>query len=193
MVEVTIVVAILSIVSFMLLGFLDHTSSIASRSGNNVRTEQNAQLALRTVSQDLRSATDIAACSGVSYSQCLSFEIPRSQTSTSAPACPESVVTYRLSGTSLLRTKTDYSSACAATVSVNGVPIVSAVQNGTTTPVFTYYDASQTAIDATTQAASIPSAATVVVRVIVTYDSSTSQTLDFSSTVALRNNRDTSS
>jgi prepilin-type N-terminal cleavage/methylation domain-containing protein len=188
MVELLVTVSLVSIVSVTLFNFLDQTTSVTSRIINDVETEQTAALALRTMTEDLRSATGIQACAAASYSTCVTFNIPRS--ATSGTTCPERQITYALVGTAIQESRFDYPSSCGTpTMILSAKPIISGVQNGASTAVFTYYDKNQNVIDAINAPASVPQAVAVSVTLHVSYRGGGSVVLNLSSTASLRNNR----
>jgi prepilin-type N-terminal cleavage/methylation domain-containing protein len=188
LVELMVAVSLVSIVSIILLNFLDQTTRVTSRGVNDVETEQAAGLALRTMTEDLRSATGIQACGAASYSTCVTFNIPRS--ATSGTTCPERQITYALVGTAIQETRLDYPSSCGnPTTTLSAKPIISGVQNGASTAVFTYYDKNQNVIDVVNAPASVPRAVAASVTLQLSYRGGGSVVLNLSSTASLRNNR----
>jgi prepilin-type N-terminal cleavage/methylation domain-containing protein len=194
MVELLVTMAILSIVSILLLNFLDQTTRVTNRAANDVETEQAAQLTLRTITEDLRSATAIRApntapCTS-GYATCISFDVPGSTTT-----CPERTITYALVPTpgvpaAVQESRVDHPTCGANTTTRSSQPIITGVQNGTSIDLFTYYDASGTKLLPTDAsfAASVPLAATVTVSLKLLYKGGPVP-LNLSSTASLRNNR----
>jgi prepilin-type N-terminal cleavage/methylation domain-containing protein len=203
MVEVLFVMAFMGIAASAILGFLLNTTSLTTRTSADVTAERDAQLALRRITQDLRGAAaadpntntiGIAACSGVSYATCLTFEQPRPASTTAL--CPAAQFRYELVGTTIQETRKDYSATCvlgSATTST----ILTGVSNGAAA-LFTYYGGDGNVI--VTSAApcasppsgtcTVPKAAAVTVTIGATYQAgNTTKNLTFSSVAALRNNR----
>jgi prepilin-type N-terminal cleavage/methylation domain-containing protein len=188
MVELMVTLALLSIVSVVLFNFLDQVTHVASRGTGDVASAQAAQLTLRTMTEDLRSATAIVPCASASYSTCITFNVPGS--ATSGTTCPERQITYSLVGTAIQETRLDYPANCGTpTTTLSAKPIISGVQNGASTPVFTYSDKSQNVIDPVAAAASVPQAAVLAVSLQLSYQGGGSVILNLSSIVSLRNNR----
>lgn len=202
-VELAVTVLVLGVVVAVLLGFLDSTTSVTARSTRNVEAEQAGQLALRTISQDVRGANPIAAtypttptsCAAggtypASYGNCLRFVVVRSDVA--GPSCtgpdgllvqaPYSRITYTLVGERVLQDRTDYSSSCSVTRSYTGRRIIEDVVNGAGSPLFTLLDR---AGNVTTAAAN---AASVRISLDVRYQEG-APLLRLASTVALRNYR----
>jgi MSHA biogenesis protein MshO len=186
LVELTVTMAILSVVSLMAFVFINQMTNVSSRAINDVVTENNARLVLRTMTEDLRAASPstitftgpASTCPTSSTAgTCLSFTILRN-TST-YPSCQSSII-YGLLPSTIAETRTD--TGCAANLTLTGKTILSGVTNGTT-PLFAYYDKQGTALT-TGQAA----AASIGVTLIVQYQTN-SPALTFSGYASLRNAR----
>src|SRR4051794_6232509 len=115
--EMSVVVLLGSIASFITLNFLDNTSLVVSRSTNSVRTEADARLALRTMLQDIRAAQNVSqtyptpgtcptAAYPAGYSSCVRFSVLH--TTSAGAACPYSQLTYGLSSGTLKEDRVDY-------------------------------------------------------------------------------------
>lgn len=201
--ELVVTVLILGVVVAVLYSFLDNTTWVAAKTTRNVEAEQAGQLALRTVSQDVRSANPIAStyptaptsCPAggaypAAYGTCLRVVVVRSDVT--GPTCtgpdgllvqaPYSRITYALSGGRVLQDRTDYSSSCVVTRSYTGRVIIDDLVNSAGQPLFTLLDrAGNTTTD-------VNNAASVRVGLHVRYQQG-APVLALASTVALRNYR----
>lgn len=179
--------SLLMVVSVSLLRFLEQTTSITSRTTSDVRAEEALEVGLRTITEDLRSASAISACQSTGYASCVVVDIPRS--AVPAVACPQSRITYTLSGTNVTETRLNYPSNCGTpTTAINGRAIITRVVS-TGASLFTYYDKNGNTIDPVAAASSIPGAASILTTVSVAYGGSTTPTLTLTSIAAVRNNR----
>ena len=206
LVELTVVLLVMAIVSSMIFTFFNHLTNISTRATADVQTEAQANIVLRTVTEDVRAATNIAttypsttSCpSGTSYpagyGNCLSFRVPH--VTAVNTSCPYSSIIYGLVGTSLYEDRTDYNASCTATSTTLHKVLASNVKNGTT-PLFTFYDETGNMLSSTqtgagitnsTNAADWAAASSAKVSLSFSYQSNAPVTA-FSSTVALRNNR----
>jgi prepilin-type N-terminal cleavage/methylation domain-containing protein len=186
LVELLVVMAISLVVAGVVLGFLETTTSVVARANNDVQAENDARLALRTMTQDIRAASPasiaftsstVGACPTTpAPDNCLSFTILRG--TTAAPTC-RSTITYGLLTDWVQQTRSDTN--CPTTLS-SSRPLISNLTNGTT-PLFSYYD---------TQGNQLTSgqatAKTVKVTLVVTYTGGQTP-LTLTSTLALRNAR----
>jgi Tfp pilus assembly protein PilW len=186
LVELLVTMAITLVVSGMILGFLQTTTSVVARTSNDVQAENDARLALRTMTQDIRaaspssigfaSATSGACPAAPTANTCLAFTILRG--TAAAPTC-RSTVTYGLLADRVQQTRSDAN--CPTNLSINR-SLIGNIANGST-PLFTYYDALGSPLT-TGQA----TAKTVKVTLVVTYTGG-QQPLTLTSTLALRNAR----
>jgi prepilin-type N-terminal cleavage/methylation domain-containing protein len=142
LVELMVVLALFSIVSVIAFNFLNSTTSHVGKATNDALAEDNARLALRTVTEDVRGAahdatlafaSSTACAAGPNPSTCISFTVKRP--TTAKPDCI-SQLAYGLVGTTLRGTRSDTN--CATSVSYTGKIVLSSLSNGTT-PVFTYF------------------------------------------------------
>jgi type II secretory pathway pseudopilin PulG len=186
LVELLVVMAISMVVAGVVLGFLETTTSVVARTSNDVQAENDARVALRTMTQDIRAAdpssiaftsATVGACPTTpTPGDCLSFAILRG--TTAAPSC-RSTITYGLLADRVRQTRSD--SNCPTTVSISRA-LIGNLSNGTT-PLFSYYD------DQGNQLTSGQATAkTVKITLVVTYTGGPSP-LTLTSTVALRNAR----
>lgn len=196
--ELSVVMLIGSIVTFIALNFLDNTSLIVSRSTSSVRTEADARLATRTMLQDIRAAQNIATtypatatCPSATtypagYSSCLRFSVLHA---TSAGAsCPYSQITYGLANGALKSDRVDYDSACTPKTIYSGKVILKNVTNGAR-PLFTYADQYGNPLSTTTStAAQFATAGSVNVQLYLQFQTRAPE-LSIFSAAALRNNR----
>jgi prepilin-type N-terminal cleavage/methylation domain-containing protein len=195
MVELLVTMTVMGVIAAAILSFMINTTALTTRASADVTTEQDAQLALRRMTQDLRGATAIAPCSGVSYGSCVTFSQARPYSSTAS--CAASDFRYELVGTTVQENRTNYSATCVATVQMTNGPVLSNVSNGST-PLFTYYDGAGNVIDTAsspcgvtpTTSCTVPAATSVKVTMIATYPvGTTTSSLTFTSVAAFRNNR----
>jgi hypothetical protein len=185
-VELTVVMAVMVLVTAILLGLLDHTTAVYRRATDDVQAENEGRLALRTMTEDVRGASpaSIAFTGAVSGAcpatptpaTCLRFTIERDTTAN--PSC-RSVVTYGLMADWVQQTRDD--SGCAGNRDVSR-KLITGVTNGTT-PLFSYYDSSGASLTSGQAAAS-----SVKVTLLVGYQGA-QQPLTLSSTLSLRNAR----
>jgi type II secretory pathway pseudopilin PulG len=188
LIELVVVMAVTLLVSAVLLGFLDNTFSVAGRATADIQAENDARLALRTMTQDIRAArptsisfTSLIPTSGAcptapSAANCLSFTIYRG--TATRPDC-QTTVTYGLLAGWVQQTRSD--SNCATNISISR-RLIGNVANGST-PLFSYYDASGAPMTSGQAAAT-----SVTVTLAVTYPGG-QQPLSFTSTLSLRNAR----
>ena len=203
-VELTIALALISILSVVWFGFLSSTLTTTTTATNDTRVEQEIELALRPITQDIRGASDISTTypSGTTscvsgsyptaYTNCLSFTIFRPEYG--ALTCPKSIVTYGLKSDGVLREdRTDYrlsGASCVSTQLYTARPILAGVVNGGA-PLFRYFDrfGNELNPNASGQTASaFTEAETVRVSVSVRY-AQNKPLLSYTSDLALRNNR----
>lgn len=196
--ELTVTVLLLGIISTMLFNYLDNTTHLTARATASVMKENEGREALRILTQDVRAANRIlgtyptnAACAAggsypAGYGNCLAFEIQRSVDS--SQACPKSVMAYGVVGNELRQTRIDYASNCTTVVrTINGKVLLRNVV-ATGTPLFQYYDGTGTMIPTSATTASFADAASIRVNVSVRFKTG-APNLDLNSSVALRNNR----
>jgi prepilin-type N-terminal cleavage/methylation domain-containing protein len=186
LVELLVTMAVSLLVAGIVLGFLNDTTSVVARTGNDVQAENDARVALRTMTEDLRAASPgsigftgptAGTCPATpTAATCLSFTILRD--TASAPSC-RTTMTYGLLASAVQRTRSDAN--CPANVSF-GRALVGNVANGAT-PLFTYYDAQGNQLTSGQAAAK-----TIRVTLLVTYTGGQGP-LTATSTVALRNAR----
>lgn len=147
--ELMVSMAVMTVVVAILFGILDTTSRIVTRGNGDVQTMNNVQLAMRTMTQDIRAATQLSftsasasACpSSPTSSNCLSFAISHN-VPTSYPNC-QATVTYGVvpdtsssSLTGLKITRTIQQTNCASNISGS----TTVLSNVNSSSVFSYYD-----------------------------------------------------
>lgn len=184
--EMIVTVMLLGVVSVFMLNFLDNTTTATSKATNDVTMEQDGQLALRSLTEDLRSARAISQCAGgVSYASCVTVEIAKS--TNASQTCPKRVATYQAIGTTLVQKWTDYAADCTtATRSVNHA-ILSGVQS---ISIFTYYATDAiTPLDPVVDAARVPLTPVIKITIPVKYKGRGASVVTLSSFASLRNNR----
>lgn len=201
-VELVVASAVLLLFSVMAFNFLLNTNAIANRTEKDAQGENDARVALRQMTEDIRAADPISityptttSCpSGATYpagySSCLSFTVVHD--AVAGQTCPKSVITYGFVSSAIKRDKVDYNSSCTVTATSSGRTVISGVVNSSTKSVFRYFDATGTELTQTTNPAATSTAyqdaAAVIVTLVVQYQG-TAQTITVSSTAALRNNR----
>jgi prepilin-type N-terminal cleavage/methylation domain-containing protein len=188
LVELLVVMAVSLIVAAVLLGFLENTTAVVGRATNDVHAENDARLALRTMTQDIRAArpssisfTSLIPTAGAcpttpTAANCLSFTIFRGTAAN--PNC-QTTVTYGLLAGWVQQSRSDANCQSNTTLSRR---LIGNVVNGAT-PLFTYYGAGGTALSSGQAAAT-----SVKVTLAVTYLGG-QQPLTFTSSISLRNAR----
>ena len=185
LVEVLVTMSILLLVAGILLGFLEQTTRLVARTSNDVQAENDARLALRAITQDIRAASPstiafagpAAACPATpTPATCLSFTIARN--TAAAPSC-RTTVTYGLMASSVRQTRSDAN--CSSDHSVTRT-LIDNVANGTTA-LFSYYNAQGGQLSSGQAAAK-----TVKVTLLVAYTGG-QEPLSLTSSLALRNAR----
>lgn len=197
--ELAVTVVILSVATLMIFGFLDSTTTLTGRSTSNVRAEQDGQIALRTITQDVRAANPImTGCapvvSGLSgytptsftggYADCLTFEVKRPAVSGGTPGCPKSLITYGLIGGAVREDRIDFDAGCTPSLRFRGHHIIDVVNPAGI--LFSYFDRAGRSINLSSTTP--VDAGSVRIRLTVKYYP-TAPTLDLTSYAAIRNNR----
>lgn len=203
LVEVSVTMLILAIVLVMAFDFLDRTTKIAVSTDTHARTEDDTQRVLRTVTQHIRGAFPIeGTCTtagySTSYDNCVRFSVPRNESGFGGCTRSEFVIGLvdapdpaPADEKQLVYDRVEHSStSCGAGTLTDKRLLLDRVVNTpapTPEPLFTYYGADGVRIVPSTAAASIPSAATVVVNLRVRHRTG-SNPIVLSSSAALRNN-----
>ena len=198
LVEVAVVVMLMGIIGFMMLNFLDSTSTVVSRSSATAQTETSARLVLRSMLQDIRAAESISqtypstsTCPAggtypSGYATCIQFNVPH--TNSTSATCPYSKLTYGLVNGVLKEDRVDYNGACSASTIFTGKVILSNITNSTR-PLFTFTDRFGNLLSTSTGTnPSFAAASTVRVQLYLRPLRSVGE-FDIFSTAALRNNR----
>lgn len=185
--EVMVTCLMLSAVMAVLLQFLDQTTAVTARTTKHVRTETAAQLALRTLTQELRGAKTVRPCASGAYSTCVVLDLARPAAST-APACPLRTVTFKVVSGEVRQDRVDYPTCGAPTTRYANRVLLANVANGAT-PVFSYFALDGNPIDIATKPGDVPTAASVQVRLTVSTTARNAPPLQYTATAALRNNR----
>ena len=201
-VELVVASAVLLLFSVMAFNFLINTNAIANRTEKDAQSENDARVALRQMTEDIRAADPISltypsttSCpSGATYpagyASCISFTVVHD--ALAGQTCPKSVITYGFVSSAIKRDKVDYDSSCTVTASSVGRTVISGVVNSSAKSVFRYFDSTGTELTQSTSpaasATAYQDAASVMVTLVVQYQAS-AQTITVSSTAALRNNR----
>lgn len=209
-VEVTLTLLILSIVMMLAFDFLDRASILTMRAQANAQTEQDAQLAMRTVTEHLRGASPIGdPCTTAtdtpttqapgtlptSYTDCVQFTVRR--TTTGMDTCAKTDFVFAIVGTGdkrkLIenRRETTGTGTTAATCTTgpwrNRRILLDKVANSAGVhPLFVYFDGNGQAISPTDTAA-IKRAASVRITLAVRFNAKANRSV-FTSSAALRNN-----
>lgn len=186
--EMIVTVGLVGVVLAVLLQFLTTATSVTARADNNVRAERDGQIALRTVTQDLRSAQTVSACASPdTYANCVTVEFTRS--TVAKQPCPKRVVTYRASGSSLNQTFTDYAANCTT---VTGSASRTLITGLTSTAIFTYYandGLTPLVLTNSSDLAVLPKTPAIKASLAVRYPSPNAPVLTLASVATLRNNR----
>jgi prepilin-type N-terminal cleavage/methylation domain-containing protein len=187
-VEMLVTVALVGVVLAVLLQFLTTATTITARADNNVRAERDGQIALRTATQDLRSASTISACASPdTYANCVIVEISKS--TVAKQPCPKRVVTYRASGSSLAQTLTDYGANCTTITGSSSRTLMTGL---TSTGIFTYYGKdglTPLVLNNSSDLALLPKTPAIKVSLAARYTSPNAPVLTLASVATLRNNR----
>jgi type II secretory pathway component PulJ len=203
LIELAIVMMLMSLVGVMLLGFLVSVMNTSSRATNDSQAEKGITLALRPVTENLRSAASIAtvypvtsSCASGSYptgyTNCLSVTVLRPIAG--QLNCRKSVFTYGLKSDGILREdRTDYAivgGSCVVTGSYTGRRLLTNIVNGST-PLFTYFDRFGNVVDPLASGqTTTPFVDVVTIRVTLNVRYQTgSPLLSYTSDFTLRNNR----
>lgn len=201
-VELVVTSAVLLLFSVMAFNFLINTNAIANRTEKDSQSENDARVALRQMTEDIRAADPISisypsttscppgATYPAGYASCISFTVVHD--AIAGQTCPKSVITYGFVSNAIKRDRVDYNSSCTVTASTVGHTVISGVVNSSAKSVFRYFDSTGTELTQSTNpaasATAYQDAAAVMVTLVVQYQG-TAQTITVSSTAALRNNR----
>ena len=211
LVELLVTVVLISVVSIITLGFMDSVTSVSGKASRHVISESEAQVVLREMTQEIRSANPISAiyptggtcptgtgfppvtAAGTGYRNCIRFLSVRSTAVSTfcndpevgrVPA-PYSVISYGLVSGTLYKHRTDYSATCVATTgSAPGRVLLRGLTNGASKPLFAYFDGTGVKIP---DAETVVNAGSVKVTLMVPYDPSASS-LELTSVASFRNN-----
>lgn len=210
-VELSVVLLLLGIVSALIFGFLNTATQTAARGVRNSETERAAELVMRQMDSDIRSAAEIlttyptapsTTCTTggsfttspfAGFNNCLRLSIYR-PTTLGTDNCPRTEVTYGYSP-STSRLQVDrveheiVSGVCVAQTTTRNKVLLARVVNTAADPLFTYYgSAGQNLL-----ASPVTNPATPVRSIRVTvksrYSDNQSDVLTFSNVIALRNQR----
>lgn len=204
--ELAVVVMLLAIVTLITFSFLDSTTATTARATRNAQAEMDAQIALRTMTEDIRSANPISGTypsggtcpAGGSfpsgYASCLRFTIVAT---TSSAYCidpevgripaPYSRITYGLAGGVVRQDRTDYSATCGVVRSYTGRPVIRNVVNPASQPLFTYYK-DKGALISPLNSFDVTSADQIKTTLVLRYQQG-APTLELTSVAAPRNTR----
>lgn len=195
--EMAVALIIFGVVSLIIFNFLDSTTGITARTTSDVRLEQDAQVALRQMTQDIRSANPIgsatASCGTLTYADCLPFTVKRPMDDPSSNGygkCASAFV-YRNTASVVKVDRTD--SNCPQDRSVANRDVI-VVLNSSSQPLFTYFDRLGKEIPIATPCTNSPTAPCVAQAraVLITLHASyqgQSGSLKLTSFASLRNNR----
>ncbi len=196
-VELVVTTALLLLFSVTAFNFLVSANNTTSKATKDTQAENDARIALRQMTEDIRAADPItltyptsSTCpSGASYpsgyANCLSFTVVHD--AVAGQTCPKSVITYGLVSGTLKRDDAEYDSSCTVKSSYTGKTVLSGIVNPSATHLFRFFDSSGSELSSSATASAYQSAASVMVTVVLQYQSGA--TITVSSTAALRNNR----
>jgi type II secretory pathway pseudopilin PulG len=209
-VELLVVLLVLGIVMAIATEFFINVTTGTASGDVRSQAENQLQLAMRTITEDVRAATSIsstypAACpSGgtypADYGDCLQFTVIHDQTPTDTCTYsslrllyPSTVMTYWLSGGTVYKSSTNYTATspggtCTASTGFSRTPVISNLSNGST-PLFTYYDGYGNEL-ATSGTNLNPFALAATIKVeLIEPPAGANPAIELDSSVALRNNR----
>lgn len=199
MVELLVTMVVASIVLGITLDFLISVTNTEVRVSSVESVTRDVRFALRTISEDVRSAVSITApppttgsCSATStFATCLQFTVVRSASATSQ-SCPYSVITYGLKNGVVAEDRADYTPSgpsCVLARSSTGRVILRDVPASVTT-LFTYFDHAGAPLAPAAVVGGTPPAANVAsVLVSVTGAPAHGAPVTLTSLAALRNSR----
>jgi type II secretory pathway component PulJ len=203
LIELTVVLLLVSVVGVVLFGFLWSVQRTTTRVTSDTESEKAVQLALRPMTENIRSASAIStaypsttSCSSgtypAGYSNCLAITIARP--AQGQITCPKTLMVYGLKSDGVLREdRTDYAMAggvCSVSRTYTGRPILTNIVNGAN-PLFTYFDGFGNKLDPNASgqtAANFTAAVTVRTSLSVRYAAG-APLLSYTSDLAVRNNR----
>ncbi len=202
--EVVVTMAIFSVVSIVMFDFLDNTSRLAARTDRHAQAESDAQLALRIVTQNIRSAAPIGGpCTATTdsaspslppgYDNCIRLTVSRNNSN--GASCARSEFVYAVvpvtDGTRrLVENRQDFTGTTTCTSSGARLRrvILEKVVNTAAQPLFTYYNRAGGAINTVAAPGAVPAAASVKLSLRVRHTAK-ADPLFFSSVAAPRNTR----
>jgi type II secretory pathway pseudopilin PulG len=197
LIELVVTTGVLLLFTVMAFNFLISTNNTASRTTKDVQAENDARLALRQMTEDIRAAAPITttypstgSCPSATYpagfANCLSITIVRN--TVAGQSCPKSVITYGLVNGSVKSDRVNYNSSCTATSTTTGKTVIASVVNPSGTALFRFFDSAGNELASSAPSSSFSSAASVMVTLVVQYQAG-APNITVSSTAALRNNR----
>jgi prepilin-type N-terminal cleavage/methylation domain-containing protein len=209
LVELIIVLALMSIVSALVYSFLNNSTQIAARASNSTAAEDNGRLALRTISEDLRSAEQIQTSSSTTacptgttfpaaFANCIRFLVPHevaagATTTTVAPgappiACPFSKITYGVRAGVIREDRTDYDASCTPKTMLTGKAVLAGLDRSSPLPLLAYYDTYGNRLGAANTISDYTRAGSIAIQVQLTYQTGAPD-ISLMTMSALRNNR----
>ncbi len=208
-VELTVVLMLMSIIGAVVYSVLVAATKVTARAGNSTTVEDNARLAMRAMSEDLRAALQIGGSSSTTacptgsvfpagFANCVQFVVPH-EVSLTAPSttiapgaaplsCPFSKITYGLRSGAIREDRVDYNSSCQPKTILTGKLILSGVDNTASQPLFTFYDSYGNALGAASTMANYADAGSVLVQIWANYQKGAPD-ISLMTTAAFRNNR----
>ncbi|MGZ7023419.1 MAG: PulJ/GspJ family protein [Ilumatobacteraceae bacterium] len=209
LVELLVVMSLMSIVSAITFAILVQTTQVTARANNSSLAEDNGRIALRTLSEDLRSAEQIRTSSSTTacptgatfpaaFGNCVAFLVPHDVTvnatsTTIAPGadpiqCPFSKIVYGLRSGVIREDRTDYNTSCQPAVATVGKSILAGIDNTSSQPLFTFYDSFGNQLGTSNAIADYANAGSISVQVSLNYQKGAPD-IPLLTTAALRNNR----
>lgn len=204
-VELSVVLLLLAVAMAMMFTFLVSATETTARTAANTQSEADAQIVLRTMTSDLRSAYSIDALypTGTCTAAATSFATPYALSKTcirltilrptvGGELCPKTEVAYGVVGGQLLMDRIVYigtTASCNPVSTTSKKILLTNVLNSATVPLFTYYDRDGKDLLAASPVASPVGAASVKVTLTKQYRTRNSDVVNFSDVVALRNKR----
>jgi Tfp pilus assembly protein PilW len=209
LVELLVALMLTSIIGVIVSSALIQATQVTARANNSTTSENDARLALRTVSEDVRAAVQIQAPASAAtcptgstypagFSTCVQFLVPHevsavATTTTVASGadpieCPFSKLTYGVKGGVLREDRTDYNASCQPVSGFTGKTILSGVDNSASQPVFVFYDGYGNRLGSTDTLAKYSDARSVSIQIWLNYQKNAPD-VSLMTTAALRNNR----
>lgn len=196
--ELVVTVGLFLIVGLALVGFLDSTTNVTSRATTSSEADKQAQLVLRSVTQEIRAAQNIsdvypasASCpsGGVypaDYDACFTFDVIREDLA--GAGCPYTKITYGVIDGTLREDREVFDASCNSVSKTTGKQLAEDLRNSASEPVFTFFGPDGSTLTSTSSLESYVHASAISVTLKLPQKRG-QPPVTVSSTLALRNNR----